>query len=110
VFIPINLLKHWMVMVIDQEKKLLHLHDSNQARSPKGVPFTVLTHVIRFLQEESHDKCGRGFTEMDGYSKMEIVPTPQQANAFDCGAFNCQVAEFTSGCSPSVSHRKTCPS
>jgi sentrin-specific protease 1 len=100
VFIPINLLKHWMVMVIDQEKKLLHLHDSNQAGSPKGVPFTVLTHVIRFLQEESHDKRGRGFTEMDGYSKMETVPTPQQANAFDCGAFICQVAEFTSGCKP----------
>jgi sentrin-specific protease 1 len=96
VFIPIHLPAHWLLLVLDHKRRLLHLCDSGQSFISSGTRMRILMQMSRYIRRDYMETNQKEYADLDSYDWSESSSVPQQRNGFDCGAFVCQTAEFWS--------------
>lgn len=90
---------HWVLVVINMEKKLIRFCDSLGSNSSKGALSLVPSIILRYLKDEWDNKKRGNDGEMNwgewGYD-FDQSKIPQQLNGYDCGIFVFFAANYIS--------------
>lgn len=90
IFVPIHLGTHWTLAVINLKDKRFEYYDSLN-----GSPHKILTHLRKYIQDESMDKKKTPFN-VDSFKDYQRKDIPQQKNGYDCGMFCCKYTSYLS--------------
>ncbi|NWR81808.1 SENP2 protease, partial [Centropus unirufus] len=90
ILIPVHLMEHWTLVVIDTRKKTIKYFDSVGLDGSR-----ICKTLFKYLQEESWEtrKLELNSSEWTLHS-MEPHEIPQQWNGSDCGVFVCKYADY----------------
>ncbi|KAI8641356.1 Senp1 mutant in complex with sumo-1 [Parasitella parasitica] len=86
-FVPINQSYHWVLGMMDMNKKIVAVYDSLGGNHDH-----TLSLFLSYLEQEHLDKKKTPFDTSD-WQKQTPKDIPQQGNMSDCGAFTCTFAE-----------------
>ena len=97
VFVPIIVGgNHWVLVVVDLRAQRLAYYDSMRSDSWDDPTQQRLTNVFRwlFLERERHHQDATEYFATWQPHVWVASGMPQQRNAFDCGVFMCQTANY----------------
>jgi sentrin-specific protease 1 len=86
IFIPIHIPKHWCLVVVDIPNCRISYYDSNGGDNDH-----CLDTIEQFLKD-AHWATKQ--TDLPKFEKENKKDIPRQTNAYDCGVFVCQFADF----------------
>lgn len=96
-FIPINEGKHWTLMIIHNDEKIIEWYDSLpnrvEKKQPEGEKFKFFRWAQSYLLDEYIKENNEPMDET-GW-RFEKTTEPHQQNLIDCGVFVCTYADLT---------------
>ena len=82
VIVPINVVhSHWSLGIIYPQRRLIATPDSIGSGSSR-----VYDLLLQYVQDEHQDKHGTPLPDVGAWKRLNL-PSPQQNNGCDCGAF-----------------------
>jgi len=87
ILIPLHLVNHWCLAIINFEEKKIEYYDSL-----KGNNYTCFKVLKTYLSDERKNKNNSEY-DLSDWTEYSPKNIPEQRNGYDCGVFMCQFAK-----------------